>query len=263
LSRFARRRHIPIQEVESAIMNTVTNAAGHAAVKHARVNTGALADIEKRTLIWIAGRLPRWVHSDHLSAVGLIGMIATGAAFAAGGAYPSVLPLVGVALAVNWFGDSLDGTLARVRMQQRPRYGYYVDHVLDILGTACLFGGLILGGHVTPVVALMLLAAYFAVMAEVFLATAARGEFRMSFMGVGPTELRLVLTAGAVALMRDPRVAVPGLGSFGLFDVGATVATLGLATAFVVSGWRNGRALYAEEPIPGRAANRRPPVSRW
>jgi phosphatidylglycerophosphate synthase len=244
-------------------METVTNAAGRAAVKHSRLNTGALAGLEKRTLIWIAERLPRGVNSDHLSAVGLLGMVAAGAGFAVGGTSPSALPLVVVALAVNWFGDSLDGTLARVRMQQRPRYGYYVDHVIDIAGTACLFGGLMLGGHITPVVALMLLAAYFAVMAEVFLATAARGEFRMSFMGVGPTELRLVLAAGALALMRDPRVVIPGLGSFGLFDVGASVATAGLVTAFVVSGWRNGRALYAEEPVPGRTADKRVPVSLW
>ena len=75
---------------------------------------------------------------------------------------------------------------------------------------------------------MVLLAAYFAVMAEVFLATARAGQFRMSFMGVGPTELRLVLAAGALALMRDPRVAIPELGSFGLFDVGAAVATAGL-----------------------------------
>lgn len=244
-------------------METMTNAAGHAAVKHARLNTGVLADLERRTLIRIAQRLPGWVNSDHLSALGLIGMVGAGAAFAVGGTYASALPLVVVALAVNWFGDSLDGTLARVRMAQRPRYGYYVDHVLDIVGTACLFGGLMLGGHLSAVMGLLLLAAYFAVMAEVFLATAARGEFRMSFMGVGPTELRLVLAAGALALMRNPRVAVPGLGSFGLFDVGAAVATVGLATAFVVSGWRNGRALYVEEPLPRRAVESRPPVSLW
>ena len=230
-------------------MSTAMSPAGHAA-KHSRLNTGVLADLEKRTLIWMAERLPRWVTSDHLSAVGVSGMVAVGAAFAAGGTYAWALPLVVVALAVNWFGDSLDGTLARVRRQQRPRFGYYVDHVLDIVGTAFLFAGLVLGGHVTPVLAMLLLAAYFAVMAEVFLATAARGKFRMSFMGMGPTELRLVLGAGALALMRDPRVAIPGLGSFELFDVGAAVATVGLTMAFLVSGWRNGRALYAEEPLP-------------
>lgn len=244
-------------------MSTVTSAAAQAAANHSRLNTGVLAGIEKRTLIAIARRLPQWMNSDHLSAIGLFGMVGAGAAFAVGGSHRAALPLVAVALAVNWFGDSLDGTLARVRMQQRPRYGYYVDHVLDILGTACLFVGLMLGGHVMPVVALLLLAAYFAVMAEVFLATAARGQFRMSFLGVGPTELRLVLAAGALALMRDPRVGIPGLGTFGLFDVGAAVGTAGLMVAFVVSGWRNGRALYVEEPLPRRAVDSRPPVSLW
>jgi archaetidylinositol phosphate synthase len=230
-------------------MNTTTV---HAAASHRRLNTGMLADLEKRTLVWIAHRLPTWMHSDHLSATGLVGMLGVGAAFAAGGTHAWALPLVCVALAVNWFGDSLDGTLARVRNQQRPRYGYYVDHVLDVIGTAFLFAGLIAGGHITPAVGLMLLAAYFAVMTEVFLATAARGAFRMSFMGIGPTELRLVLAAGALALLRDPHVAIPGLGTFQLFDAGGVVATVALGIAFLVSIVRNGRALYHEEPRPGR-----------
>lgn len=225
------------------------SSTNHAAASHVRLNTSVLASAEKRTLIWIAKRLPRWMNSDHLSAIGLAGMAGVGAAFAAGGTYRGALPLVCVALAVNWFGDSLDGTLARVRQQLRPRYGYYVDHVLDIAGTAMLFAGLIIGGHITPMVGTMLLATYFAVMAEVFLATAARGSFRMAFMGVGPTELRLVLAAGALALMRDPQVAVPGLGSYPLFDVGGVVASIGLAVTFVASALANGQALYREERI--------------
>ena len=233
-------------------MSTTASTATQHGANHIRRNNGVLADLEKRTLVWIAHRLPNWIHSDHLSLLGLLGMLAVGAAFAAGGTYAWALPLVGAALAVNWFGDSLDGTLARVRNHQRPRYGYYVDHVLDILGTAFLFAGLMLGGHITPVVATMLLAAYFAVMAEVFLATAARGQFRMSFMGVGPTELRIALGIGALALMRDPQVLIPGLGAFQLFDVGAVIATGGLIVAFLVSSLGNGRALYEEEPLPTR-----------
>jgi archaetidylinositol phosphate synthase len=225
----------------------------HAAAQHRRVNTGVLANLERRALLWIAHRLPARMHSDHLSAIGLGGMLAAGAAFAAGGTHPWALPMVCPALAVNWFGDSLDGTLARVRNQQRPRYGYYVDHVLDVIGTAFLFGGLIAGGHISPAVGLMLLAAYFAVMAEVFLATAARGTFRMSVIGVGPTELRLVLAAGALALLRDPQVAIPGLGTFQLFDLGGIVATVALVITFLVSSVGNGRALYEEEPQPGRS----------
>ncbi|MEZ5286974.1 MAG: CDP-alcohol phosphatidyltransferase family protein [Vicinamibacterales bacterium] len=224
-------------------------ATGHGA-SHARDNSGLLARLEKRTLIWLAHRLPRRMHSDHLSAIGLLGMMGVGAAFAAGGTYTWALPLVVVALAVNWFGDSLDGTLARVRNHQRPRYGYYVDHALDIFGTTFLFAGMAIGGWMSPVVAMALLAAYVAVMAEVFLATAVRGVFKMSFMGFGPTELRVVLGIGALALMRNPQVHVGPLGTFPLFDVGGVVATLGLAAAFLVSAVQNGRALYREEPLP-------------
>jgi archaetidylinositol phosphate synthase len=228
--------------------NTDTTAA-----THTRDNRGLLARVEKRTLIWMAHRLPAWVHSDHLSGLGLIGMLAVGAAFAIGGTYPAALPVVVLALAVNWFGDSLDGTLARVRDQQRPRYGYYVDHALDIAGTTFLFGGLALGGLMTPAIAMGLMAAYFAVMAEVFLATSSRGVFRMSFLGFGPTELRVVLSLGALSLMRDPHVVIAGFGPYLLFDVGGVVAIAGLGVTFVASSIGNGRALYEAEPLERRA----------
>ena len=94
-----------------------------------------------------------------------------------------------------------------------------------------------------------LMAAYFAVMAEVFLATAVRGVFRMSFGGVGPTELRIVLAAGALAALRTPTVSVPGLGAPLLFDVGASVGIAGLVVTFLISAIANGSALYAAEPV--------------
>ena len=108
--------------------------------------------------------------------------------------------LVVLCLLLNWFGDSLDGTVARVRDQQRPRYGYYVDHVLDLAGTAMLFAGLAASGYMTPSVAVLVVAAYYLVSAETFLATHSRGVFKMAFLGVGPTELRVLLAAGAIAL---------------------------------------------------------------
>src|SRR5215471_11711434 len=104
--------------------------------KTVRVHEAMTAGIEKRLLIWIAERLPAWVNSDHLTFLGAVAMLGTGACFWLGGA---ALALVIPLLAVNWFGDSLDGTLARVRNRQRPRYGYYVDHVLDAIGFALLF----------------------------------------------------------------------------------------------------------------------------
>ena len=154
-----------------------------------------------------------------------------------------------LALAANWFGDSLDGTLARVRNQQRPRYGYYVDHVIDLVGTAALFAGIGASGLMHPSLAIAVVAAYFLVAAESYLATHAAGVFRISFAGVGPTELRLVLAAGAIAVVHKPWVDIAGL-QVRLFDVGGLVSIVGMIVAFAVSAIRNTRSLYVAEPLP-------------
>jgi phosphatidylglycerophosphate synthase len=218
---------------------------------HVRINTGLLATFEKRTLIWLANRLPPWVNSDHLTLLALGAMAAAGGAFWLASVWTPALVLVVVALAINWFGDSLDGTLARVRHHERPRYGFYVDHVLDIAGTSLLFGGMALSGYMSPVVALTLLVVYLLAAAEVFLATAINGSFRMSFLNVGPTELRILLSIGALALFTHPVVRPFGLGPFRLFDVGGTVAIVGLAIAFIASAVQTTRTLYRAEPLPG------------
>ena len=111
-------------------------------MNHIREHRSLLADAEKRLLIFIARRLPRWINSDHLTLIGLLSMPLAGIAFARIPDAPWSAGLFVVALAANWFGDSLDGTLARVRDQQRPRFGYYVDHVIDLAGTAALFAGI-------------------------------------------------------------------------------------------------------------------------
>jgi phosphatidylglycerophosphate synthase len=216
---------------------------------HIRLNTGVLAAVEKRTLIWIAHRLPRWVNSDHLTLLALVAMAGAGALFWAARYWPPALVLVVAFLAVNWFGDSLDGTLARVRRHERPRYGFYVDHVLDIAGASFLFGGMALSGFMSPVVGLALLAAYLLVSAEVFLATGVNGTFRMSFLSVGPTELRILLSIGVLTLFSRPVVSPFGLGPFLLFDVGGGVAVAGLAVAFITSTVRTTMALYRAEPL--------------
>jgi phosphatidylglycerophosphate synthase len=216
---------------------------------HVRINTGLLARLERRVLVWIAARLPSWVTSDHLTALALAAMAAAGGAFWAARHEPAALVGVVLALAVNWFGDSLDGTLARVRRHERPRYGFYVDHVLDIVGTTLLLGGLALSGYMTPLVAAGVLAAYLLVAAEVFLATAVGRAFRMSFLAVGPTELRILLSAGALTLLVRPEVSPFGLGPFLLFDIGGAVAIPLLLAALATSAARNTRALYRAEPL--------------
>jgi archaetidylinositol phosphate synthase len=153
------------------------------------------------------------------------------------------------ALAANWFGDSLDGTLARVRGHQRPRYGFYVDHMLDLAGISCLFAGLACSGIMHPVLAVSLLSAYLLVTAESFLATHATAVFRMSWLGVGPTELRIIFAAGLLKAAVTPRISVRGLGTVRLFDVGGVIAIAGLAAVFVWSAFRTARELYAAEPL--------------
>jgi phosphatidylglycerophosphate synthase len=225
---------------------------------HTRDNSSVTARLEKQLLVWIAKRLPDAVNSDHLSALGLISMATAGLAFGAFRTDP-VLAAAGVvvALILNWFGDSLDGTVARVRQQQRPRYGYYVDHVIDLAGTTLLLAGMAYSELMQPVLAAAVLVGYLLVSAESYLATHASGVFRMSFLGFGPTELRLLLMAGAIRAAITPWVTPFGSEPVRLFDVGGVVAVVGLVAAFVVSSARNTRALYEAEPMPPRSLDAR------
>jgi len=213
-----------------------------------RQNRAVLADIEKRALVWMAERMPKAINSDHLTILALASMLLAGAGFALSRWDIRALWLVILGLALNWFGDSLDGTLARVRKAERPRYGFYVDHILDLVGITLLLGGLACSPFMSPVVAMMVLAAYLLTAGEVFLATVVRGVFRMSFAGIGPTELRMLLAVGTLALFRDPHLNLGALGSVTLFDFGGSIAAAGLAFAAVLSAVRNTAALAGDEP---------------
>ena len=228
-----------------------------AAAVHTRDNSSVTADLERRLLIWIARRLPDSVNSDHLSALGLASMAAAGLSFATFRATPWAAVAVIVSLAANWFGDSLDGTVARVREQQRPRYGFYVDHVIDIAGTTLLVAGLALSGLMNPMVALAVLVGFLLVSSETYLATHAAGVFKMSFLGFGPTELRLLLMVGALRAAHSPWVELFHSEPLRLFDIGGVVAAFALMIAFLIASLRNTRALYLAEPMPVRADDRR------
>ena len=151
----------------------------------AREQESLLTPLEKKALVWLAHRMPVWVSSDHLTVLGLLGMTLAGVCYYV--ARWSRLALLGsiLFLFINWFGDSLDGTLARVRQRQRPRYGFYVDHIVDTFGALFLIGGLGLSGFMTGVVALALLIAYFMLSIEIYLATYAIGVFKLSYTEFG------------------------------------------------------------------------------
>lgn len=222
-------------------------------MEHRRHHGSILAAAEQQLLISIAVRLPAAVNSDHLSALGLGCMVAAGAGFAGFRFTPWAGVLVIAALAGNWFGDSLDGTVARVRGHQRPQYGFYVDHVIDLLGATFLLTGLATSGLMGVVPALGLLVAFLLVSAETYLATYAVGVFRLSFLGIGPTELRILIGIGVLRAMWSPHVTIGPLGQQRFFDIAGAIGVIGLAATFIISAVKQTRELYLAEPI--RVAN--------
>jgi archaetidylinositol phosphate synthase len=211
-----------------------------------RVLESFLAGPERRTLRWLAARMPQSINSDHLTILGLLSMLGAGLAYWAASRFPLALLLVCVCLALNWFGDSLDGTLARFRDQQRPRYGFYVDHVVDALGALFLLGGLALSGYMHPAVAVGLLLAYNLLAMESYLATYCVGEFRLTHFMFGPTELRVLLAVGNVYVLFKPMVHIFGQ-TFRLFDVGGAAGIAGMAFIFLLTSFRNTAKLYRKE----------------
>jgi archaetidylinositol phosphate synthase len=206
-----------------------------------RVHTAMTADLEKRILIWLAQRTPAAIGPDHLTALGFASQLLAGAAYAVSGRDPRALWLVSLFLCLNWLGDSLDGTLARVRNQQRPRYGFYVDHMVDTFGTLALLGGLAASCYVHVAIAAGMLAGYYVLAIESYLATYTLGRFHLSHGWFGPTELRLLLIAGNAALFVHP--------SPKLFNVGGAIGIVGMALMAIVTTARHTAVLYREETL--------------
>ncbi len=211
-----------------------------------RVQESFTAAAERRVLAWIVARLPVWVNSDHLTLVGFVSMLLAGASYAFARIHRSGLLLATVFLAFNWFGDSLDGTLARLRNRQRPRYGFYVDHMIDTFGGFFLTGGLAVSGFIEWRIALGMFIVFLMLSVQVYLATYALGTFQMSFAKFGPTEIRILLALGNVALWVHPESRVFG-SSYRVFDVGGIIAIAGMTLMLLVSTIFNTAKLYRQE----------------
>jgi archaetidylinositol phosphate synthase len=203
---------------------------------------------EKKLVAWLAQRMPDWINSDHLTVLGFLGQCLAGLCYAAA-RWNRYMLLAGIFfLAVNWFGDSLDGTLARVRNRQRPRYGFYVDHVADSIAALFLMGGLALSGFAHPAIAIGMLVAFLMLSIEAYLASYTLGEFRLSYWKFGPTEIRMLLAVGNLALLRWPVVRIFGARRL-LFDGGGLIAIAGMSLMFVYFAIRHTAALYREESL--------------
>ena len=169
-----------------------------------RIQTSFINGLEKKALIWIAKRLPRWVTSDMLTAVGTLGALVVAIGFALSGRSIQWLWLSSAGLVVNWFGDSLDGTLARVRNCQRPIYGYYVDHTVDCVNEGLMFIGAGLSPFLHLEFALLAFAIYLVLTINVSINAHLKGEFRLTYIKLGPTEFRLIIVIANTLLIAIP-----------------------------------------------------------
>jgi phosphatidylglycerophosphate synthase len=194
---------------------------------------GLISRHEKPILIYLANRIPAGIHPDHMTAIGIAGAACSLAGFVlsyfgAGWLLLSVLGLI-----VNWVGDSLDGTLARIRSVERPRYGFFVDHMTDVASQALVIIGLGLSPYMRLDVACLVFAAYLVMTIFTLLRLHVRQTFCLSYYGVGPTELRVLLIAGIVlALVLGPATLVTPYGVVGLYDTlaGIFVAVAAIST---------------------------------
>jgi len=213
-----------------------------------RVHGALTASVERRVLVWMAERMPGWVGSDGLTVLGLGAQIGAGVEYALARHHRWALGAVIACIVLNWFGDSMDGTLARVRGQQRPRYGFYVDHIVDVVGAVALMVGMGCSGMVHWWVAMAMLIAFLVLASESYLATYTLARFELSQGMFGPTEIRVLMIVGTLALLRSPYSVIFG-HRWLLFDVGGVVAAVGMVAMAVMLTVRHTAELYREEPL--------------
>jgi archaetidylinositol phosphate synthase len=206
---------------------------------------------ERRLLTWLALRLPAQINSDHLTLLGFLSMLAAGVCYAL--ARFSSLGLLGatICLATNWFGDSLDGTLARIRNQQRPRYGFYIDHLCDSFGALFLTAGLAASAYIDWRIAAALLVAFLLLSIESYLATYTLGVFHLSHAHLGPTEIRILLVIANLTLYFRPSAAYIHIVNYRyrLLDFASVLASAAMFAMLVAASLTHTRALYEQEPL--------------
>ena len=220
-----------------------------------RIQTSLLNAAEKKVLVWIASRLPRWVSSDMMTLVGTLGAVVVATGYALSNWSIHWLHLASLGFVINWFGDSLDGSIARVRNQQRPVYGFFLDHNIDCINEMLMFGGVGLSPLMNGSITLIVLALYLMLSVSVYINAHLKNEFRLTYGGLGPTELRLI-----VIIVNTLFATIPALCSFrwtlslskgfslSLMDITGIVIALVLAVFYLVSLIRDGRYYAKIDP---------------
>lgn len=224
----------------------MTEQTGHSPTPITRIQANLLAASERKLLAWLCNRMPKWVKPDHLTAIGLLGALTIFAGYAASSFAHDWLWLAIGGYVVQWFGDSMDGSLARYRHIERPAFGYFIDHSCDGLTTLLILGGMGLSPYVRLDVALIALAGYLLLSVHAYLAARVMGELKLSYLAAGPTELRLVLITLTLAMMSlgpAPAMFAP-ISGFDLF-----VGSVGIMfiLLFIVQTLVTARRLAAKE----------------
>ena len=212
--------------------------------EHTRVNDILLGPLERPTLRWLAAHMPAWVTPDTCTVIGTLGALLTLVSYGLSNLSRNYLWLASLGFLINWFGDSLDGTLARYRHIERPRYGYYIDHTIDVVCQVIIFLGLGLTPYVSFNIACLALIGYLLLSALVFIRTYVAGEFKISYGKLGPTESR------AIAVLLNLAMYFLGLQNFvfgqtniSIYDLFVAGIALLLAGFFVNTAWQEARKL--------------------
>lgn len=213
-----------------------------------RTQQSVLSLWERRVLLFVAKRTPAQINSDHFTILGSLAMLLAGVFYALSSQHLGFLHLVNVCLALNWFGDSMDGTLARFRNQQRPRFGYYVDHLLDCFGMFFLLAGLGLSGLMTFPIALLVAISFLLMSINVYLTAYTLGSFQLSYGLLSPTELRILVAVGNLVVLVHPTSHILG-HAFLLFDVSGVIAALVMLGVLLFSAFKNLKRLYRLERL--------------
>ena len=223
----------------------------------ARIQTSILNPLEKKILVWLAERMPRWVTSDMLTFVGFLGAIVMATGYALANLNLNWLWLSCLGLAINWFGDSLDGSLARVRNTQRKTYGFYIDHNVDVINETIMFVGVGLSPLVNMSFAMFALVAYFMLSIYVYIDCHLKGEMRLTYAGMGPTEFRLILIIVNICFIyipwlsqwKKPITIFHNNFQVGLFDYIAVAAALIIFAAYIVSFFKDLKYFSEKDPL--------------
>ena len=222
-----------------------------------RIQTSVLNAPEKRVLVWLAQRQPRWVTSDMLTAIGVVGAIVVAVGYILSNRHVGWLWLASLGFVINWYGDSLDGTLARVRNMQRPIYGFFLDHNIDGITMAIMCIGAGLSGMLNLYIAMAVLAVYLMLSISVYINAHLKGEFKLTYAGMGPTEFRLILIIAntlfaTIAPLREWAVCFHVFGTpiaLGAFDIMGYIVLVMLVAIYLDNLCRDAKAYAEIDPV--------------